>query len=132
MIGLDTNVLLRYFAGDDPAQSRLATTLIDETLGPDLRGHVSLVALAELVWVLRSSYAAAREEIGRVVTQLLVGPQFILQEAQAVWMALDAYEQGNADFSDALIAALDRRAGSSHTVTFDRRAARIPGIVMLD
>jgi len=132
VIGLDTNVLLRYFAGDDQAQSRTAAKLIDRTLGPDVPGHVSLIALAELVWVLRSSYAAERTEVAAVVTQLLVGPQFVVQESEAVWIAIDTFEQTGADFSDALIAALDRRSGCDHTVTFDRRATKIPGVVMLN
>lgn len=132
MIGLDTNVLLRYFAGDDPAQSRAAAKLIDRTLGPDVPGHVSLISLAELVWVLRSSYAADRDEVAAVVAQLLVGPQFVVQESEAVWIAVDTFERTGVDFSDALIAALDRRSGCDHTVTFDRRATKIPGVVMLN
>jgi len=132
VIGLDTNVLLRYFAGDDPAQSRTAARLIDRTLGPEAPGHVSLISLAELVWVLRSSYAADRAEVAAVVTQLLVGPQFVVQESEAVWIAVDTFEQTGVDFSDALIAALDRRSGCDHTVSFDRRATKIPGIVMLN
>lgn len=132
MIGLDTNVLVRYFAGDDPAQSRTAAKLIDGTLGPGVPGHVSLISLAELVWVLRSSYAARRNEVAAVVTQLLVGPQFVVQESEAVWIAVDTFEQTGVDFSDALIAALDRRSGCDHTVTFDRHATRIPGVVLLN
>jgi len=131
VIGLDTNVLVRYFAQDHPAQSALAARLIERTLNAESPGHVSLVALAELVWVLRASFAAQRPEIVSVVTQLLAGPQFVLQEAEAVWVAIDAFEQGHADFSDALIAALDRHRGCDHTVTFDRGAARMPGVVML-
>jgi predicted nucleic-acid-binding protein len=131
VIGLDTNVLVRYFAQDDRVQSRASARFIEGTLSTEAPGHVSLVALAELVWVLRASFAAQRAEVVSVVTQLLAGPQFVIQEPEAVWIAVDAFEQDNVDFADALIAALDRRRGCSHTVTFDRAATRMPGVVML-
>ena len=91
MIGLDTNILVRYFTHDDPRQTPLARRLIDEQLDHRHPGHVSIVTLAELVWVLRSSYGASK---GTVI----------------------------------VIAALDRGAGCTETLTFDRRAARIEGL----
>ncbi len=130
MIGLDTNVLLRYFTHDDVAQSGAASRLID-TLNANQPAHVSLVTLAELVWVLRCSYDAERPEIARVTTQLLAEDRFAVQDAAAVWSAVDVYQRENIDFADALIAALDRMKGCSHTVTFDKRATRIPGVILL-
>lgn len=131
MIGLHTNVLLRYFTDDDAAQSTVAARLIEKTLDAGHRGHVCLVALAELAWVLRSHFDADRDEIVRVVTQLLVGEQFAVQDPAAVWTALDTFERSNVDFADALIAALGQHLGCSHTVTFDQRATRLPGVHLL-
>ena len=132
MIGLDTNVLVRYFAGDDRRQSGIATRLIEETLSARAKGHVSLVALAELAWVMRTRFDAAKDLVIDVVSHLLTDDRFVVQSQAAVWTALDAYRHARIDFADALIAGLDRASGCSHTVTFDRRAARIDGMTLLD
>lgn len=132
MIGLDTNVLVRYFAQDDPKQSAIAVRLIERTLSARAPGHVSLVALAELAWVLRTRFDAAKDTVIDIVTHLLADERFAVQARQAVWTALDAYRHASIDFADALIAALDRTQGCSHTVTFDRRAARLEGMTLLD
>jgi predicted nucleic-acid-binding protein len=132
VIGIDTNVLVRYFTQDDPVQAPLARRFVLHTLSAQQPGHVSLVCLAELVWVLNSRYRASVEVIVDAISKLLVDTRFVVQEARAVWAALDAYEQGLADFADALIAALDRRQGCTTTVTFDQRAARLPGMTLLE
>ncbi len=132
MIGLDTNVLVRYFAHGDARQSRIAVRLIEHELGPHSRGHVSLVALAELVWVLRGSLDAAKDTVVDIVTHLLADDRFVVQSQAAVWAALDAYRHARIDFADALIAALARVQGCDRTLTFDRRAARIDGMSLLD
>lgn len=131
MIGLDTNVLVRYFAGDDAAQATIVQRLVERELSPQRPAHVSLVALAELAWVLRTRYRAARETVVDIVAHLLADRRFAVQEPHAVWSALDAYRSAAIDFGDALIAALDRRHGCTHTVTFDRGAARIEGMSLL-
>lgn len=132
MIGLDTSVLVRYFTHDDARQSPLAVRLIERQLDARQPGHVSLVALAELVWVLRTRYDAAKETVAEIVAHLLADQRFVVQEASAVWAALDGYRHAAIDFGDALIAALDRTQGCSHTVTFDRGAARIEGMTLLE
>lgn len=131
MIGLDTNILVRYFAHDDPRQTPIAVRLVDEQLDRHRPGHVSIVTLAELVWVLRSGYDAERELIVEIVGHMLADPRFAIQHPREVWMALDAYRTSAVDFGDALIAALDRAAGSEATVTFDRGASRLPGVRLL-
>ena len=127
MIGIDTNVLVRYFAQDDPKQSAIAQRLIERSLSPQAPGHVSLAALAELAWVLRTRFDAAKD----IVTHLLADERVAVQSQPAVWAALDAYRHAAVDFADALIAALDRAQGCTHTVTFDRRAARLEGMTLL-
>ena len=131
MIGIDTNVLVRYFTQDHPAQAALAGRFMERDISPDEPAHVSLIALAELVWVLRTRYAAERSEIMTTVETLLSDPRFRLQSESAVWLALDEYELANVGFTDALIAALDREHGCTHTVTFDKRAAKAEGMVLL-
>lgn len=133
MIGLDTNVIVRYVAQDDRAQSAAATRVMERQLTADSPGYLSLVALAEVIWVLVSAYGANRPMIERVVEGLLGAPQLRVQEAEAVWLALLEYREANfkADFSDALIARLGALAGCAQTITLDRTAAKHAGFVLL-
>ena len=60
MVGLDTNVLLRYLVQDDPAQSRRATEIVERRLTRRDPGFVSLVSILEIVWVLGTLYKRSR------------------------------------------------------------------------
>ncbi len=131
MIGLDTNVLVRYFTYDDAAQSAVARKLIDKQLSRLVKGHVSLVTLAELTWLLRSRYKAKQVEILTLVETLLAAPHIDVQDENAVWVALDDCSQPGVGFADALIAACNQLHGCTHTVTFDVKASRIGNSVLL-
>ncbi len=131
MIGIDTNVLIRYLVQDDPRQSAAATRFVERTLGPDRRGHVSLITLAELTWVLRTRYQVGREAMSDALLRILADARLSIQDGAAAWMALDAYRTPGVDFADALIAAVDHLHGCSHSVTFDRQAARLEGMRLL-
>lgn len=131
MIGLDTNVLVRYLAQDDAPQAAIATRLIEDSLSAAARGFVSIVTLAEVVWVMASNYRATRAAIADTVEGLLTAPQLLIEQSDVIWRALRAYRDSKADFSDALIVELGRDAGCASTVTFDRLAARHPGFEAL-
>ena len=124
MIGLDTNVVVRYIAQDDPAQSRKATAFIEGECTDATPGFIGLVVLVEVVSVAESCYAASRAEVARIVRSLLGTRRFIVQEAEIVWQALRAFEQGKSDFADCLIERCAAAAGCSKTVTFDKGAAK--------
>lgn len=131
MIGLDTNVLVRYFAQDDAKQAKAASELIENQLGAEATGFISTVVLAELVWVLVRAYAASREEITDIVGGLLASPVLTVEHKGQVWHALREFRTTTGDFSDYLIARVNAEAGCSATVTFDRRAAKIAGFELL-
>lgn len=131
MIGLDTNVLIRYLDQDDPIQSATASRFVETQLSAQQQGHVSLVCLAELVWVLRTRYQAKRGEVVTTLETLLTDKRLKIQIENAVWLALDEYDLDNVDFADALIVALDREYGCSHTVTFDRKVTKLERMVLL-
>ncbi|MGC2108735.1 MAG: type II toxin-antitoxin system VapC family toxin [Candidatus Korobacteraceae bacterium] len=131
MIGLDTNILVRYFAQDDPVQSRKATVLMERGLSPQTPGFVSVVALAETMWVLERSYRLRSEEIAAVVEHILEADALAVEHEAEVATALTALWEGNGSFGDALIGAINSRAGCSRTITFDRKAARLPGFELL-
>jgi len=131
LIGIDTSVLVRYFAQDDAIQFAVARRLLQRELSQDAPGHVSLVALAEMAWVLRSRYQSTRDELVTIVETLLCAPNIRVQDEDAVWLALDDCERAGVGVADALIATVDQHHGCSHTATFDQRATRIPGMKLL-
>ena len=131
MIGIDTNVLVRYLAQDDPKQSAVATRFIEGRLSAENPGFVSAVTLCEVVWVLAESYDADRRRIRAIVEGLLATKQLAIERSELVWKSLRAWEGVPADFSDALIGQLAIAHGSEKTVTFDRTAARLPGFELL-
>ena len=131
MTGLDTNILVRYFAQDDPVQSAAAVRFMQRELSNQQPGFVSLVTLAKLTWVLRSNFKASRDEVISVVESLLAAPSIRVQEQNAVWLALDYCESPGVGFHDALISAVGRQHGCDRTFTFDEKATRIPGMKLL-
>jgi predicted nucleic-acid-binding protein len=126
MIGLDTNVLVRYLAQDDPVQSAQATALIEQRLSDRDRGFVSLIAMVEMVWVLDRAYRLTARQIASAIERLLQTDILVVEHEQDVFTAMVAVKQGRGRFADALIAALGAKAGCSHTATFDRRTLRLP------
>ncbi|MGH6878418.1 MAG: PIN domain-containing protein [Rhizomicrobium sp.] len=127
MIGLDTNILVRYLAQDDPVQSRTATDFIERRLTEKNPGFVSIVAMVETVWVLDRAYELADAEIAACIERILQTDVLVVECEQAVFTAMVAPKNGNGAFADAVILALGRRAGCSRTVTFDRKALRLSG-----
>jgi predicted nucleic-acid-binding protein len=122
MVGLDTNVLVRYLAQDDPAQSARATRLIEKELSEREPGYVGIVVLVETCWVLKRLYGASPEEVRTTVRGLLDAAQLRVENRLAVARAIQAIP--DADFADALITELAREAGCSRTFTFDRKTAK--------
>ncbi len=130
MIGLDTNVIVRYIMQDDPAQAAKATTLI-EGLAVEAPGFVPLVSVVELVWVLSSNYKLTRSQITQVLDILLRSKQLLVDQAEHVVRALRAYSAGTADFADCMIERTASAAGCSRTMTFDAAAAKAAGMTLI-
>jgi predicted nucleic-acid-binding protein len=119
MIGLDTNVLIRYLTQDDPVQSAKAREILERRLTPKNPGFVSVVAMVETVWVLDRAYGLRAREIATAVERLLQVEVLAIENEQAL-------KQGRGSFADALIAELGARAGCTRTLTFDQKALRLP------
>ena len=130
MIGLDTNILVRYLAQDDPAQTRRATDLI-EGLTEAAPAFVSIVVMVETVWVLDRAYGLGSGEIADTVERILQIGTLIVEDEQQIFTALAALRAGLGSFADAIIAVRSTKAGCSHTLTFDRKATRLPGFELL-
>jgi predicted nucleic-acid-binding protein len=130
MIGLDTNVLVRYVMQDDPKQSEKASRLV-ESLTPEAPGFVPLVALVELVWVLTSCYDLSHQEISQALDALLRAKEIELERAEQVSQALRVFDASAADFADCLIERTAAAMGCEKTMTFDRGAAKGAGMTLI-
>ena len=130
MIGLDTNVLVRYIMQDDPRQSPKATRLV-ESLSNESPGFVPLVATVELAWVLSSSYALGREQVAAALELLLRSKELIVDRSDEVVKALRIFKQSSADFADCLIERTASSAGCTATMTFDVGAAKTAGMSLV-
>ncbi len=130
MTGLDTNVLVRYLAQDDAVQSARATRLIERELSVRNPGLVSLVVLCELLWVLASAYAVHERDLVSIVERLLGAKELQLEAPQLVRQALaikTPLSASSAGLTDILIGLLHQAQGAAETVSFDKRAAKLPG-----
>lgn len=127
MIGLDTNVVIRYLVQDDKKQSALASRFIEKKLTTDTPGYISHMTLCEIAWVLQRCYAVGKPQLREILEGLLITKQLLVENVDIAWKALRIFEVGNADFSDALIAQANIGHGCEYTVTFDRQAAKLPG-----
>jgi predicted nucleic-acid-binding protein len=127
MIGLDTNILVRYLAQDDAVQSSKSQQIIERQLSEDNPGFISVVVMVETVWVLDRAYKLNALEIAEAVEGILQTEVLVVEKEQEVFTAMTMLRQGLGSFADALIAQLGSRAGCSKTLTFDRKAARLPG-----
>lgn len=130
MIGLDTNVLVRYITQDDNKQAALATALI-ENLDDASPGFVTLVTAVELSWVLESAYNFTRQQFAEVMQTLMAIDAIKLDRAAVVASAVRMYAASKADFSDCLIERLCASAGCERTMTFDKAAAKMARMVLL-
>ncbi|KTB65756.1 type II toxin-antitoxin system VapC family toxin [Pseudomonas allii] len=130
MIGLDTNVLVRYVTQDDPVQSAKASELI-ESLTTASPGFISLVSIVELVWVLQSCYQSAKSDVVIVLETLLRTRELTVEHGEIIWQALRKFVANKADFADCLIERCAHAAGCEYTATFDLNAIKTTGMKRL-
>lgn len=130
MIGLDTNVLVRYIMQDDPKQSPKATKLIESLDGAN-SGYITLVSVIELAWVLPSCYDLTREQVAQALDALLRTKQFVVGQADQVIRALRVFKASKADFADCLIERSAANAGCDRTMTFDVGAVKHAGMALI-
>jgi predicted nucleic-acid-binding protein len=125
MIGLDTNVLLRLFIEDDPAQSDRARRFVDEAAA-DEPCLINSIVLSEFAWTLTRRFKKKRSEVARLVEGVLAMDDLEIPYRGAALNALGAYRAGKADFPDYLLAAINAELGCASTATFDRTALDSP------
>lgn len=127
MLGLDTNVIVRWLVEDDAGQAARALRLIEQCASAGEPMFVSLLVLLETEWVLRSRYEFGKAEIARALHALLDARDLSLEHEDVVEEALIVWEDSAAGFADCLIGAHHRRQGCRATATFDAKAGKLPG-----
>ena len=109
----------------------MASRLFEHTLSVEQPGFISHITLCEIAWALADCYEADKARIHAVIAGLLGSRQIVVEEADLVWKALRSWEKSSADFSDALMGQALAARGCDKIVTFDKSAARLPGVEML-
>jgi predicted nucleic-acid-binding protein len=130
VIGLDTNILVRYLTQDDPLQSAKARDIVERRLTEEKPGFVSIVAMVEIVWVLERAYGLRPHQIVGAVERMLQIDVLVVENEQEVFTAMISLKEGRGSFADDVISALGARVGCSSTLTFDRKALRLPGFAL--
>ena len=127
MIGLDTNVLVRYLVQDDPVQSLRASHFMDRHCTVDDPCLINDIVLCEMAWVLESAYDYPKGAIVEVLEKLLMTNGLEVADKNTVWVALKDYRATKADFADCLIGRINSALGCAQTATFDKALKSLSG-----
>lgn len=129
MIGLDTNVLVRFLVRDDEEQFERAQRLIRREAQAGVPVLVSHLVLLETEWVLRSRYKLSKAEILGAFSDLMSAMDINFEDESALEEALFAWKNSSTQFADCLIGARYGTLGCSTTATFDADAVKLPGFI---
>ncbi len=124
MIGIDTNVLVRYITQDDQQQSKKANQFIETQLTKSRPGIISKIVLCELAWVLSNAYGYPKQQIAAVIQQILITQEFFIEDSENAFKALQLYQKNPAGFADCFLAQTHHSMGAEYTVSFDKKALK--------
>jgi predicted nucleic-acid-binding protein len=128
---VDTNVLVRYMAADEPQQTRLAEHFIESCRRQQESIFIPILVLCELIWVLERSYRNSKAAILAALDQILETDVFAIENDNIVRRSIEEFRIGKGNFADYLIGNVAKHAGCSDTVTFDRALAGATGFTLL-
>lgn len=127
MIGIDTNVLVRYLAQDDPEQSKIASDFIENKCDENNPAFLNHVVLCETIWVLERLYDVNKKLMLEIIEKILNTEHFRIYKIEIVWRAFQEFKLKNADFADCLLAQINIESGCKETMTFDKAASKTSG-----
>lgn len=131
MLGIDTNVLIRFLVGDDADQAAVAQQFIQARCSPEQPAFISVIAAVELFWTLRRTYRFSAEELAATFSGLLRARELLFERPDEVRYAFREFAMNGVDFADALLGAVGEAEGCSTTVTFDQAASRLPMFTLI-
>jgi len=129
MIGLDTNILVRFVAQDDPVNSPRANAIMKSLTAED-PGWIAVTVVAEFVWVMTRTFRISRVDVYSMLDMFLTWPDIVIEQVDLVRKAANLFLNGKAEFTDYLVSRAGQAAGCSHTLTFDRKAAKSAGMTL--
>lgn len=130
VLGVDTNVLVRFLADDDPVQTPLAIQLVSDEVNHPF--YVGLVVMTETYTVLTRVKKFPSSEVIAAMRMLLSSNAFAVEDADIVREALDDCERVGCGLADAIIARSHVARGCISTATFDRRAQRLDAMIAVE
>jgi predicted nucleic-acid-binding protein len=125
MIGVDTNLVVRYLVRDDKAQFDRARAEIEAAANRDEPLMINAIVLCEVAWVLGSAYDYSRTEIADAIERILATAQFSIEWGDQARQALGDYRATKAGFADAFVGRINGSLGAAPTLTFDRELAPV-------
>jgi predicted nucleic-acid-binding protein len=131
VIGLDTNILVRYFTQDDAGQAEKVSKFLKEKTARGESFFINSIVLCELIWVLEFAYDYPKSVIIGVVEKILATKQFEIEQSELVWAALEDFKKSKADFSDLLIGRKNGAANCEVTVSLDGGLRSVEGFQTL-
>lgn len=131
MLGIDTNVLVRFIIKDDAAQAKLAAFYLKKHCSEANPGFITISVMVELFWTLNRMYKLSREEVANAIHGILIARELTFQHPDEVRYAFKMFVQEGADFADALIGAVNHSEGCLTTITFDKKASQLPEFTLL-
>lgn len=132
MIGVDTNVLVRYLTIDDEIQSSKAAKLINQYVGQVGSIFINNIVACELIWVLERGYKYSKNQIIVVLKEIVATSEFQFEDHKTLWLAIVEYERCNVDFADILIGNINNLKGCSKSFTFDGKASTLSAFDLLE
>ena len=132
MIGIDTNILVRYIANDDQEQSAIASKLLKQYSGKEKSIFINNIVVCELIWVLERGYKYSKEQIIKALKIILSSVEFEFENHKIIFLATLEYEKNSTDFSDTLIGLINKKFDCIKTFSFDKEALKLKYFSKID
>ncbi len=131
MIGVDTNVMLRFLIDDDAAQNVAARRFMSQRTLDD-PAFLSAVTLAEIIWVLHRRLKFSMAQIIEMIRALLTLDVLVVDHIEKLDMLINSSDIPPVGLADYLVVWSGTAAGCRSTMTFDKAAAKaIPDMELL-
>ena len=131
MIGLDTNILVRWITQDDENQCVKIKNLFAQYKAKSETFYINEIVLCETLWVLQSVFAYQKTDLIMLLNSLLNNADLIIENEEQIIVALSLYEKNRAGFADCLISVKNAYAKCNTTFSFDKAAAQLPNMTKL-
>lgn len=127
---VDTDIIVRFITGDDPAKMQAAAALFTAVEEGHLTLACPVTTIADAIYVLtsRQLYGLDRTLVATALRTLLDLAHFHVADRRQVRRALDLYAQTRLDFGDTMLVAAMEDAGANALYSYDRDFDRLPQV----